>query len=84
MVLNDERGRKLMNKKKVASSKRLSFAEDLIENLPIGMMFLDKNTPEPFTPFDKLLESGSYHKSKNKFSTSDNLVSKLVTFFQRE
>ena len=48
------------------------------------MMFLDKNTPEPFTPFDKLLESGSYHKSKNKFSTSDNLVSKLVTFFQRE
>jgi PAS domain S-box-containing protein len=32
-----------MNKKKVASSKRLSFAEDLIENLPIGMMLLDKN-----------------------------------------
>jgi len=32
-----------MNEKKVASSKRLSFAEDLIENLPIGMMLLDKN-----------------------------------------
>lgn len=32
-----------MNKKQVASSKRLSFSEDLIENLPIGMMLLDKN-----------------------------------------
>jgi PAS domain S-box-containing protein len=32
-----------MNKKKLASGKRLSFAEDLIENLPIGMMLLDKN-----------------------------------------
>jgi PAS domain S-box-containing protein len=31
-----------MNKKKVASNKRLSFAEDLIESLPIGMMVLDK------------------------------------------
>jgi len=32
-----------MNEKKSANHKRLSFAEDLIENLPIGMMLLDKN-----------------------------------------
>jgi two-component system NtrC family sensor kinase len=32
-----------MNEKKMANSKRLSFAEDLIENIPIGMMLLDKN-----------------------------------------
>ena len=31
-----------MNEKKGASNNRLSFAEDLIENLPIGMMLLDK------------------------------------------
>jgi PAS domain S-box-containing protein len=32
-----------MNKKGTGKTKRLSFVEDLIENLPIGMMLLDKN-----------------------------------------
>jgi len=32
-----------MSKRQMASRKRLSFAEDLIENLPIGMMLLDRN-----------------------------------------
>ena len=32
-----------MNRKVTGKTKRLSFAEDLIENLPIGMMLLDKN-----------------------------------------
>jgi PAS domain S-box-containing protein len=32
-----------MNRKSPIKNKTLSFAEDLIENLPIGMMLLDKN-----------------------------------------
>ena len=32
-----------MNRKEARKPKPLSFAEDLIENLPIGMMILDKN-----------------------------------------
>jgi len=32
-----------MNRKCAGKNKRLIFAEDLIENLPIGMMLLDKN-----------------------------------------
>jgi len=37
------KGEKVMNRKVTGKTKRLSFAEDLIENLPIGMMLLDKN-----------------------------------------
>ena len=33
----------MMKRKKIAATKRLRFSEDLIENLPIGMMLLDKN-----------------------------------------
>jgi len=32
-----------MKRKKIAATKRLRFSEDLIENLPVGMMLLDKN-----------------------------------------
>jgi PAS domain S-box-containing protein len=32
-----------MNRKRAIKNKNLNFAEDLIENLPIGMMLLDKN-----------------------------------------
>lgn len=36
-------GEETMNRKGARKPKPLSFAEDLIENLPIGMMILDKN-----------------------------------------
>jgi PAS domain-containing protein len=39
----DRNGGRIMNRKETRKKNCPVFAEDLIENLPIGMMLLDKN-----------------------------------------